>query len=79
MDFAKLACLKARALQSDVYTAGPIRMLSLDETKLERRSLARNELLFRQGDKVQAIYFIEEGRLGSSNEHTFRSMMPDSA
>lgn len=38
-------------------------MLSLDETKLERRSLARNELLFRQGDKVQAIYFIEEGRL----------------
>jgi CRP-like cAMP-binding protein len=54
-------------------------MLSLDETKLERRSLARNELLFRQGDKVQAIYFIEEGRLGSSNEHTFRSMMPDSA
>src|SRR5213595_3352159 len=38
-------------------------MLSLDETKLERRSLARSEFLFRQGDKVQAIYFIEEGRL----------------
>jgi CRP-like cAMP-binding protein len=38
-------------------------MLSLDETKLERRSLARNEHLFRQGDKVQAIYFIEDGRL----------------
>jgi CRP/FNR family transcriptional regulator, dissimilatory nitrate respiration regulator len=38
-------------------------MLSLDETKLERRSLARNEYLFRQGDKVQAIYFIEDGRL----------------
>ena len=38
-------------------------MLSLDETNLERRSLARNEFLFRQGDKVQAIYFIEEGRL----------------
>jgi CRP-like cAMP-binding protein len=38
-------------------------MLSLDETKLERRSLARNEFLFRQGDKVQAIYFIEEGRM----------------
>jgi len=35
----------------------------LDETKLQRRSLARNELLFRQGDKVQAIYFIEQGRL----------------
>jgi CRP/FNR family transcriptional regulator, dissimilatory nitrate respiration regulator len=38
-------------------------MLLPDETKLQRRSLARNELLFRQGDKVQAIYFIEEGRL----------------
>jgi CRP-like cAMP-binding protein len=38
-------------------------MLLLDETKLQRRSLARNELLFRQGDKVQAIYFIEQGRL----------------
>src|SRR2546427_212271 len=38
-------------------------MLLLDETKLARRSLARNELVFRQGDKVQAIYFIEEGRL----------------
>jgi CRP-like cAMP-binding protein len=38
-------------------------MFSLDETKLERRSLARNEFLFRQGDKVEAIYFIEEGRM----------------
>src|SRR5262247_178363 len=38
-------------------------MLSLNESKLERRSLARNEFLFRQGDKVQSIYFIEEGRL----------------
>jgi CRP-like cAMP-binding protein len=38
-------------------------MLLLDEAKLERRTLARHELLFRQGDKVQAIYFIEEGRL----------------
>lgn len=38
-------------------------MLLLDETKLERRSLARNEYLFRQGDQVQAIYFIEDGRL----------------
>jgi CRP-like cAMP-binding protein len=38
-------------------------MFSLDETKLERRLLARNEYLFRQGDKVQAIYFIEDGRL----------------
>lgn len=37
--------------------------MSLLETKLERQSLARNELLFRQGDKVQAIYFIEKGRL----------------
>jgi CRP-like cAMP-binding protein len=38
-------------------------MLLLDETRLERRSLARNEYLFRQGDSVHAIYFIEEGRL----------------
>jgi CRP-like cAMP-binding protein len=38
-------------------------MLSLDEHALERRSLARNEVLFRQGDKVTAIYFIEAGRL----------------
>jgi CRP-like cAMP-binding protein len=38
-------------------------MLSLDETKLERRPLARNEYLFRQGDRVHAIYFIEDGRL----------------
>jgi CRP-like cAMP-binding protein len=45
-------------------------MLSLDETKLERRSLARNEFLFRQGDKVEAIYFIEEGRL-RLDRHTF--------
>src|SRR4029453_2448204 len=38
-------------------------MLALHQDSLERRSLARNELLFRQGDKVTAIYFIEEGRL----------------
>jgi CRP-like cAMP-binding protein len=38
-------------------------MLALDQASLERRSLARNEVLFRQGDKVTAIYFIEEGRL----------------
>jgi CRP/FNR family transcriptional regulator, dissimilatory nitrate respiration regulator len=37
--------------------------LPLDEQVLERRSLTRNELLFRQGDKVTAIYFVEEGRL----------------
>src|SRR5262249_44744016 len=37
-------------------------MLALDQESLERRSLARNEVLFRQGDKVTAIY-IEEGRL----------------
>jgi hypothetical protein len=36
-------------------------MLALDEDSFERRSLARNELLFRQGDKVRAIYFIEGG------------------
>ncbi len=38
-------------------------MLGLDEQTLERRSLARNETLFRQGDKVAAIYFVEAGRL----------------
>jgi CRP-like cAMP-binding protein len=38
-------------------------MLALDQETLERRSLARSELLFRQGDKVAAIYFIEAGRL----------------
>ena len=38
-------------------------MLTLDQQTLERRSLARNEVLFRQGDKVTAIYFVEAGRL----------------
>ena len=38
-------------------------MLALDPKALERRSLARNEVLFRQGDKVAAIYFIETGAL----------------
>jgi len=38
-------------------------MLGLDEQILETRSLARNEALFRQGDKVRAIYFVEAGRL----------------
>ena len=38
-------------------------MLGLDEQTLERRSLARNEALFRQGEKVAAIYFVEAGRL----------------
>jgi len=38
-------------------------MLGLDEQTIERRSLARNEVLFRQGDKVAAIYFVEAGRL----------------
>ncbi len=38
-------------------------MLALDQQALERRSLARNEVLFRQGDKVTAIYFVEMGRL----------------
>ncbi len=38
-------------------------MLLLDQQALERRSLARNEVLFRQGDKVAAIYFVEAGRL----------------
>src|SRR5215510_1907785 len=38
-------------------------MLALDAKSLETRSLARNEILFRQGDKVAAIYFIETGAL----------------
>ena len=38
-------------------------MFALNQQALERRSLARNEALFRQGDKVTAIYFVEEGRL----------------
>jgi CRP-like cAMP-binding protein len=38
-------------------------MLALDPNSLEKRSLARNEVLFRQGDKVAAIYFIESGSL----------------
>src|SRR6266704_3287112 len=38
-------------------------MLGLDEQTLERRSLARDEVLFRRGDKVNAIYFVEAGRL----------------
>jgi len=38
-------------------------MLTLDQQTLERRSLARNEVLFRQGEKVTAIYFVEAGRL----------------
>ena len=38
-------------------------VLTLDQKSLVKRSLARNELLFRQGDKVAAIYFVEAGRL----------------
>jgi CRP-like cAMP-binding protein len=38
-------------------------MLALDQKMLERRSLARNEVLFSKGDKVTAIYFVEAGQL----------------
>lgn len=38
-------------------------MLTLDQETLEKLSLARNEVLFRQGDKATAIYFVEAGRL----------------
>ena len=38
-------------------------MLALDPKSLETRSLARNEVPFRQDDKVTAIYFIESGVL----------------
>jgi CRP-like cAMP-binding protein len=37
--------------------------LGLDKQTLERRSLARSEALFRQGEKVTAIGFVEAGRL----------------
>lgn len=35
----------------------------LDQHSLERRSLARNDVLFRQGDKATAIYWVETGQL----------------
>jgi CRP-like cAMP-binding protein len=38
-------------------------MPTLDQQTLERRSLAKNDVLFRQGEKVTAIYFVEAGRL----------------
>lgn len=38
-------------------------MLTLDQKSLQRRSLARNETLFRQGDQAAAIYFVDTGRL----------------
>lgn len=38
-------------------------MLKIDPASIERRSLDRNEVLFKQGDKVGAIYFVEAGRL----------------
>jgi CRP-like cAMP-binding protein len=38
-------------------------MLVLGRKTPEKRSLARNEVLFKQGDKVGAIYFVEAGRL----------------
>jgi CRP/FNR family transcriptional regulator, dissimilatory nitrate respiration regulator len=41
----------------------PWSMPALDPRTLVRRSLDRNEVLFRQGDKVTAIYFVEAGRL----------------
>jgi len=50
---------KLHVLAADIVT----QMLAIDEQTLERRSLARNEMLFRQGDSVTAIYFIEAGRL----------------
>ena len=36
---------------------------ALGQQTLDRRSLSRNEVLFRQGDKVNSIYFVEAGRL----------------
>src|SRR5438270_516618 len=37
--------------------------LALGQQALESRALARNEVLFRQGDKVSAIFFVEAGQL----------------
>src|SRR5262249_39586254 len=39
-------------------------MLALDQDSLERRSLARNEVLFRQGDKVTAFISLKKGGCG---------------
>jgi CRP-like cAMP-binding protein len=38
-------------------------LLALAQVTSKARSLARNEVLFRQGDKVTAIYFVEAGRM----------------
>ncbi len=53
-------------------------MLLLDQQALERRSLARNEVLFRQDDKVAAIYFVEAGRL-RLERRTFDGRLPKAA
>src|SRR5215207_6436678 len=45
-------------------------MLTLDDKALERRSLAPNTVLFKRGDPVTAIYFVEAGRL-RLERHTF--------
>ena len=39
-------------------------MLALGRQALERRALARNEALFKQGDKVTAIYLSKRGGCG---------------
>ena len=44
-------------------------MLGFDPQTLERRTLARNEVLFKQGDTITAIYFLETGRLKSFAQH----------
>jgi CRP/FNR family transcriptional regulator, dissimilatory nitrate respiration regulator len=41
----------------------PWSMPALDPRTLSRRALDRNEVLFRRGDEVSAIYFVEAGRL----------------
>lgn len=38
-------------------------IMLLDPRSLQMRALARDEVLFRQGDKVTAIYWVEAGRL----------------
>jgi CRP-like cAMP-binding protein len=54
---------RGQMLAAELQAGVRARLLTLDQQTLERRSLARNEVLFRQGGKVTAVYFVETGRL----------------
>ena len=56
-------CYATTAVIGARIRPGLLCMLTVDQKSLKRKSLARNEVLFRQGDKVSAIYFVETGRL----------------